>query len=66
MEESAPKKDQEAVLTTRDLISTDKSRILEIDFRIMITKKLAGLGKSMEDTRESLSREMKELKSNQF
>jgi len=37
----------------------------ELDFRMTIIKILAGLEKSIEDTRESLSGEMKELKSNQ-
>jgi len=37
----------------------------EPEFRIMIIKILAGLEKSIEDTRESLSGEIKELTSNQ-
>ena len=37
----------------------------ELEFKIMIIKILAGLVKSIEDTRESLSGEIKELKSNQ-
>ena len=37
----------------------------ELEFRIMIIKILSGLEKSIEDTRESLSGEIKELKSNQ-
>lgn len=41
----------------------DRSKMSE--FRIPITKILAGLEKSMEDTRESPSREIKELNSNQ-
>jgi len=40
-------------------------KIPELEFRIMIVKILAGLEKSIEDTRESLSGEIKELKSNQ-
>ena len=43
----------------------DISKMLELEFRIMIIKILAGLEKSVEDTRESLSGEIKELKSNQ-
>ena len=41
----------------------DISKMVELDFKITIIKKLAGLEKSTEDTRESLSGEIKELKS---
>ena len=37
----------------------------ELEFRITIIKIAVGLEKSIEDTRESLSEEIKELKSNQ-
>ena len=43
----------------------DVSKMSELEFRITIIKILAGLEKSIEDTRESLSGEIKELKSNQ-
>jgi len=43
----------------------DISKMLELEFRIMIIKIIARLEKSIEDTRESLSGEIKELKSNQ-
>ena len=43
----------------------DVSKMSELEFRILIIKKLAKLEKSIEDTRESLSGEIKELKSNQ-
>lgn len=36
----------------------------EIEFKTMIIKIVAGLGKSIKDTRESLTIEIKELKSN--
>ena len=36
----------------------------DLEFRITIMKTLAGLEKSIKDTRESLSAEIKELKSN--
>ena len=49
----------------RDLINTDISKMLELEFRMMIIKILAGLEKSIEDNRESLSGEIKELKSDQ-
>uniref|UniRef100_A0A452VDF0 ubiquitinyl hydrolase 1 n=2 Tax=Ursus TaxID=9639 RepID=A0A452VDF0_URSMA len=62
---SPQKREQEAVLTDRDLISMDISKMSELEFRITIIKILAGLKKSIEDSRESLSGEIKELKSNQ-
>ena len=62
---SPQKREQEAVLTARDLISMDISKMSELEFRITILKILAGLEKSIEDTRASLSGEIKELKSNQ-
>ena len=60
---SPQRREQEAVLTVRDLISMDISKMMELDFKITIIKILAGLEKSTEDTRESLSGEIKELKS---
>ena len=42
----------------------DVSKILELEVREMIVKMLARLEKSTEDTRESLSGEIKELKFN--
>ena len=42
----------------------DISKMSELEFRMMIIKMLAGLAKSIEDTRESLSGEIEELKSN--
>ena len=52
---SPQRREQEAVLTVRDLISMDISKMVELDFKITIIKILAGLEKSTEDTRESLS-----------
>ena len=43
----------------------DISKMLELEFKIMIIKILAGLEKNIEDTRESLSGKIKELKYNQ-
>ena len=63
MEKLTSKKRTRAVLTVRDLISMDISKMVELDFKITIIKILAGLEKSTEDTRESLSGEIKELKS---
>ena len=56
---SPQKIEQEAVLTARDLISMDISKMSELEFRITITRILVGLEKSIEDTGESLSGEIK-------
>ena len=42
---SPKKKEQEAVLTARDLIHMDISKMSELEFKIMIIKILAGLEK---------------------
>ena len=64
MKDSLQKKEQEE-MTARDLLNTDISKMSEPEFRIMIIRILAGVEKSIEDTRESLSTEIKELKSSQ-
>jgi len=64
---SPQKKEQEAVPTARDLINTDISKMSELEFRMMILKILAekkikilaGLEKSMEVIRETISGEIK-------
>ena len=43
----------------------DISNMSELEFRVTIIKILVGLEKSIEDTRESLATEIKDLKSNQ-
>lgn len=43
----------------------DLSKMSELKFRPMIIKFLVGLGKGIEDPRESLSAEINELKTNQ-
>ena len=54
-----PPKDQEVILTTRDLINMYISKISELDFKITIIKILARLEESIEETRESLTIEIK-------
>ena len=51
---SPQKKDLEEV-TARDLVNANISKIFESEFKTTIIKILAGLEKSIEDTRESLS-----------
>ena len=46
-------------------MKTDIRMMPEADFKITIIRILAGLEKSIEDTRESLTAEIKELKTSQ-
>ena len=61
---STQKKEQEE-MKARDLIMTDTSKISELEFKIIIISILVALEKSIEYTRESLTSEIKELKSSQ-
>ena len=65
MEKFIPKKEHEVVLTARELINTDISKMSELEFKAMIIRIVAGLEDSTKDTVESLPIEIKELKSNQ-
>ena len=62
---SPPQREQEVVLTAWNLISMDRRKRLEREFRIMTIKIIAGLKRHSEDTRECLSGEIKQLISNQ-
>ena len=61
---SSQKKEQEK-MTTRDLINTNINKMSDLEFRTTIIKVLLGVEKSTEDTRESCSAEVKEIKSSQ-
>ena len=61
---SSQKKEQEE-MTDRDLINEDVSKMSKLEFKTTMIKILAGLEKSIKDTREPLTEEIKELKSNQ-
>ena len=58
---SSQKKFQE-VATANDLIQTNLSNITEQEFRRIVIKLIAGLQKSIEDSRESIATEIKGLK----
>ena len=49
-------------MTAKELIKTDINNITEQEFRIIVIKLIAGLEKSIEDSRESTAAEIKELK----
>ena len=56
---SQQNKEPEIILSATDLIRMDISKMSALEFRITIIKLLAGLEKSIKDTRESLSTETK-------
>ena len=58
---SLQKKFQEE-MTAKELIKTDINSITEQEFRIRVIRLIAGLEKSIEDSRESIAAEIKELK----
>ena len=53
------KKEQEVILSATNLIDMDISKLSGLEFRIATMKLLAELEKSIKDTREFLSAEMK-------
>ena len=61
---SSQKKEQEEVMAG-DLIKTHISNMSDPEFKATTIRILAGLDKSMEDIRETLTAEIKELKNNQ-
>ena len=58
---NSPQKKYQEVATANELIKTDLSNIMEQEFRIIIIKLIAGLEKSIEDSRESIATEIKGL-----
>ena len=62
---NTPQKKEQEKVTVRDLINTDISKMSEIEYRKTIMRILTWLGKSIVDTRESLTTEVKELKASQ-
>ena len=63
MKEFTAKEQEE--MTARDLINTDIIKMSQLEFKATIIRILTGVEKSIEDTRESFSAEIKELKSSQ-
>ena len=54
-------KDQEEI-TARDLPKTDRNNTSEQELRTTVIRLIAGLEKSIEDTRETLAAEIKDLR----
>ena len=61
---SSQKKEQEKI-TARDVTETDISNMTDPEFETTSTRILVSLEKSMEDIKESLTAEIKDLKSSQ-
>ena len=61
---SPQKKEQEEVMA-RDLIKTDKSNMPEQEFKTIIIRIRARLEKTIGDTRESLTTEIRDLKTSE-
>ena len=60
-----PQKEGHEEIIARDLPKTDINNILEQEFRTSVIRLLAGLEKSIKDTRETLVEEIKDLRTSQ-
>ena len=58
---NSPQRKLQEVATANELIKNDLSDITEQVFRIIVIKLIAGLEKSLEDSRESIATEIKGL-----
>ena len=56
-QKNSPQKKLQEVVTVNELIKNDLSNIMEQEFRIIVI--IAGLKKSIEDSRESIATEIK-------
>ena len=59
---NSPQKKYQEEMTAKELIKTDINDITEQEFRIIVIRLIAGLEKNIEDRRESIGTEIKELK----
>ena len=59
---NSPQKKLQEVATAYELIKNDVSNIAENEFKIIAIKLIAGLEKSIEDSRESIATEIKGLR----
>ena len=59
---NSPQKKRQKVATANELINNNLSNITEKEFRIIVIKLIAGLEKTIEDSRESIATEIKGLK----
>ena len=59
---NSPQEKLQEVATANGLMKTNLSNIMEQEFRIIVIKLIAGLKKSIKDSRESTAIEIKGLK----
>ena len=59
---NSPQKKLQEVATANELIKNGLSNIAESEFKILVIKLIAGLEKSIEDSRESIATEIKGLR----
>ena len=64
-QKNSPQKKLQEVATANKLIKNDVSNIMEQEFRIIVIKLITGLEKSIEDSRESITTEIKGLRNSQ-
>ena len=57
-----PQKKLQEVATANELIKKDLSNVTENEFKIIVIKSIAGLEKSIQDSRESTATEIKGLR----
>ena len=60
-----PQKKLQEVATANELIKNDLSNVTENEFKIIVIKLIAGLEKSIEDSKASIAREIKGLRNSQ-
>ena len=59
---NSPQKKFQDQMTAKELLKTDINNITEQEFRIIVIRLIAWLEKSIEDSRESIAAEIKELR----
>ena len=62
---NSPQKNVQEVTTANELIKNDLNNMTGSEFRIIVIKLIAGLEKSIEDSRESITTEIKGLRNSQ-
>ena len=63
---NSPQKKFQEEMTARELLKTDINNISDQEFRIIVIRLIAGLEKNIEDSREYIDAEIKELKNSHY
>ena len=59
---NSPQKNLQKITTAKELIKRDLNNVTENEFKIKVIKWIAGLENSIEDSRESITTEIKGLR----